>query len=138
MVHPGVLMSRNGEALMQGDFDRMARAYCFPFVVSMDGHQHVIRCADEVATILGVFREDMLARGVVTARSDVISQIIVNDMAYLIARITYHDGAGRQLTESRCSYVMRLAEQRWQIITVSIDKKAAHSPGACLLDAEAA
>ena len=139
MVHPGELISRTGEALIGGNLEAMSRAYSYPFVVAMDDVQHVLRQPGEIVEVLAAFRNDLLGQGIVSADTRIESHVIFNDdMAFLNAHTVYFDAAGAEVTDSKTSYVMRLNHGRWEIITVSIDKKASHAPGACLLEARAA
>lgn len=139
MVHPGELISRSGEALIAGRLEAMAGTYSYPFVVAMDDVQHVLRTPQEIIEVLHTFRNDLLRQNIVAAETKIDSQVIFNDdMAFLNAQTVYFDAAGREVTDSRSSYVLRLNHGRWEIITVSIDKKASHAPGACLLEARAA
>ena len=66
MVHPGELISRSGEALIAGRLEAMADAYSYPFVVTMDDVQHVLRAPHEIIEILHTFRNDLLQRSKTT------------------------------------------------------------------------
>ncbi len=139
MAHPGELISRAGAALTAGRLDAMAAACSFPCVVALSGIQHVLRDREEMIEVLRVFRDDMFGGGVVRAETTLESQVIFNDnLAFLNARTAYFDAEGTEVTESRLSYVLRQAGERWEVLTLSIDKKARHSPGACLLEERAA
>lgn len=139
MMHPGDLISRTGEMLMGGHLEAMASAHCYPFVVSMGKTQHVVREPEETVAIMGALREALKEQGVVSAESKVQSHIIFNDdMAFLSSRTVYRDADGREVTDSKCSYVLCANGDRWEIITVSIDKKALQDPRACLLEQQAA
>ncbi len=139
MAQPGELVSRCGDALMRGQLDAMAGAFNYPYVISLHGTQHVVRTPEQTVDLLEAFREYLLIRGIASARTEVASHVIVSDdLAFLTAATFYADRQGNQVTESRCSYVLRLNVARWEIITLSIDQKAKHSHGACLLEDEAA
>ena len=139
MLHPGELISRAGEALIAGRLDAMVQAYSYPCVIAMDSVQHIMREPQEIIEVLAVFREDLLRQGVVSARTNLDSQVIFNeDMAFLNVHAVFYDAEGGEVTDSRTSYVMRQNLEHWEIITVSVDKKANYTPGACLLENEAA
>ncbi len=125
MTHPGEIIGKFGPALMAGRFEALANGFAYPLVITMNERHHIVGQPEDMVWHFRAFYDQLLLRGVEIAETIVESQILSDDLAFMIARTLYSDGDGQQLTSSLASYVMRLNDSgRWEVLMLGIDRKA--------------